>query len=208
MTPKDIWTTLAVRLYLLIGAFVKVFRFACPMLSPYESTESKRAEDKPTKKAKKLTGLVPLAFGVTRVSRRSRTIEPHMLSWKQHGETLCCVRCGTNSSQKSSISTFTFLKKTQNVLRAWINFVKTSRKTFQCRQATTWSVLCISPRAVSTISLLLIWELRLGISGDSWTKMQCRLFWLKSVELLRNLSAAVKSSTDLKLTETPRGNWA
>ena len=131
----------------------------------------KANERKITQRKKKLTRLVPLAFDVTRVSGRSRTSEPHMLSWKQHGESLCRVRCGTNSSQKSSISTFTFPKVPQNVRRTWINFVKMSQKTFQCRQATTWSVRCISPRAVSTISLLLTWELRLGIGGDSWTKM-------------------------------------
>ena len=91
MTSQDVWTVLAVRLYLFIGTSVKAFRFACPMLPPCESTQSKRAEDNPMEK-KKLMHLVSLAFDITRVSRRSRTSELHMLPWKQHGENLCQVR--------------------------------------------------------------------------------------------------------------------
>ena len=196
MTPKDVWTALAVRLYLFIGASIKAFRFVFPMLSPCESTDSERAEDNPTKtkNKKKLTRLVPLACDVAVLKATWGNFVPCSL-WDEF-----------KSKFKHKYAHLP--ERTTKYSKGMNTFRQNEPENFPVRQATTRSVRCTSPRAVSTISLLPIWALRSGIGGDSWRKRQCQPFWLKSVELLRNLSAAVKSSTDLTLTETPRGNWA
>jgi hypothetical protein len=54
---------------------------------------------------------------------------------------ICAVfGCGTNSCHKTGISTFAFPKEPANIRRAWINFVKTSRKNFSV--PTSYNVVC------------------------------------------------------------------
>ena len=54
---------------------------------------------------------------------------------------MCAVfGCGTNSCHKTGISTFAFPKEPPSIRRAWINFVKTSRKNFSV--PTSYNVIC------------------------------------------------------------------
>ena len=71
-----------------------------------------------------LTSVVPSACNFSPVSQS----ETRYLLERKTLENQCqAVDCGTNFCQRSSISTFGFLPEPQNIRRAWINFVKTSR---------------------------------------------------------------------------------